>query len=396
MKLDVVFDVPSNIVRGLSDGSLERVGGVIRDSSSKRIVMWLHDGGSEVSKVLTNPQLVGGANSLAKAAPMLATVNLGVTVIGFAIVLNQLNHISDQIRFIEAKVDRIGEKLDDQIIANLKAGINACQDAVELKDPALRIQMAGQALTTLHAARQYFNQQVVRSVNKLEATTSEYVALAFVALAAEVQTYLQLDEGGKAARTLKQGMKELRPSLTKLMNAVLNCTCHFLRPEFSGQIDLDLMLWLHNGLLRMKCDSGNLPGELSASELFELMRPSLTKVFSSKESWHGEIPQVIVDTSDVPDWWIGPLNQGIDKTARLKDVKDELSDGLNKIVALVEGHDRLLAQVFQLEEMEKIGLKPSILQSQLQLPEGQAAAVLIDTHWPFKKENTKTTTPVLE
>jgi len=391
MDLNVVLNVPEKIAQGISDGSLERVGSVVRDSSSKKVVTWLQEGGSDLS----NPPLAGGMNALAKAAPMIGAVNVGVSVAGFAMVLNQLNHISDQIRSIESKVDRISEKLDDQIIANLKAGINACQDAVELKDPSLRTQVAGQALTTLHSARQYFNQQVARSVNKLEATTSEYVVLAFIALSAEVQTYLHLDEGRKAVRTLKQGLKELRPSLIQLMNAVLDCTCHFLRPEFFGQIDLDLMLWLHNGFRRMKCDSSDLAEELSASQLFELMRPNLTKVWKSKESWHGEIPQVVVDTSDVPDWWIGPLNQGIDKTARLKDVEEELSEGLNKIVALVEGHDRLVSQAFQLEEMENIGLKPSSLQSQLQLPEGQAAAVLIDAPWVFK-EAKKTTTSALE
>lgn len=381
MYLDVVFDVPQKIAQGLSNGSLERVGGVVRDSSSKQIVMWLQDGGSEVSKKLANPPLAGGANALAMANPMLATANLGVSVAGFAMVIHLLNRISEQIRALEAKVDRISEKLDDQSLAQLKAGINACQDAVELKDPNLRFQMAGQALTTLHTARQYFNQQVVRSAGQAEVNSAEYVGLAFVALAAEVQTYLQLDEGPKAARTLKQGMEDLRPALTQLMNAVLDCTCHYLRPEFSSQIDLDLMLWLHNGFRRMKCEPGGSSEQLSASQLFELMRPDINKVFESNESWHGEIPQVVVDTSDVPDWRIGPLNQGIDKRARYKDVKKELAEGLNKIVALVEGHDRLLAQMLQLEEMERMGLKPSSLQAQLQLPEGQAAAVILDANW---------------
>ena len=381
MNLDVVFDVPPQVAQGLFDGSLERVGGVVRDSSTKQIVMWLQDGGSEVSKVLANPPLAGGANAQAMANSMLATANLGVSVAGFAMVLQQLNRISDQIRAMEAKVDRISDKLDDQSLAQLKAGINACQDAVELQDPNLRIQMAGQALTTLHAARQYFNQQVVRSAAKADATSAEYVGLAFVALSAEVQTYLQLDEGAKAARTLNQGMGELRPGLTQLMNAVLDCTCHYLRPEFTGQVDLDLMLWLHNGFRRMKSNSGQLSEQLSAAQLFELMRPDITKVFQSNEGWHGEIPQVVVDTSDVPDWWIGPLNQGTDKRARFQDVKEELSEGLNKIMGLVEGHDRLLAQALQLQEMERMGLKPSDLEAQLQLPEGQAAAVMLDARW---------------
>jgi len=381
MNINVLFDVPALVAQGLVNGSLERVGGVVRDASSKQVVMWLQEGGSEVSKALANPPLAGGANALAAANPLLATANLGVSVAGFAMVLQQLNRISDQIRAVEAKVDRVSHKLDDQALAQLKAGINACQNAVELNDPTLRIQMAGQALTTLHAARQFFNQQVVRSAGKAEASSAEYVGLAFVALAAEVQTYLQLDEGVKAARTLAQGLDELRPGLTQLMNAVLDCTCHYLKPEFAGEVDLDLMLWIHNGFRRMKCKPDESVEQLSASELFEIMRPYITKVFKSHEDWHGEIPQVIVDTSGVPDWWIGPLNQGTDKAARFRQIKEELADGLNKIVAVVEAHDRLMAQVLQLEEMERLGLKPTDLRQQLLLPEGQAAAVVLDARW---------------
>jgi hypothetical protein len=381
MNLNVVFDVPAQVAQGLLNGSLERVGGVVRDSSSKQVVMWLQEGGSEVSKALANPPLAGGANALVAANPLLATANLGVSVAGFAMVLQQLNRISDQIRAVEAKVDRISHKLDDQAMAQLEAGINACQNAVELQDPTLRIQMAGHALTTLHAARKFFNRQVVRSAGQAEAASAEYVGLAFVALAAEVQTYLQLDEGEKAARTLAQGLDELRPGLTQLMNTVLDCTCHYLKPEFAGEVDLDLMLWLHNGFCRMKCKPGESAEQLSASELFEIMRPHITKVFKSHEDWHGEIPQVIVDTSDVPDWWIGPLNQGTDKAARFRQVKEEVAEGLNKIVALVEAHDRLMAQVLQLKEMERLGLKPTDLMQQLLLPEGQAAAVVLDARW---------------
>jgi hypothetical protein len=236
MNLNVVFDVPALVAQGLMNGSLKRVGGVVRDSSNKQVVMWLQEGGSEVSRVLTNPPLAGGANALAAANALLATANLGVSVAGFAMVLQQLNRISDQIRTVEAKVDRIGQKLDDQALAQLKAGINACENAVELQDPTLRIQMAGHALTTLHAARQFFNQQVVCSAAKAQAPSADYVALAFVALAAEVQTYLQLDEGEMAARTLSKGLDELRTGLTQLMNAVLDCTCHYLKPEFADQV----------------------------------------------------------------------------------------------------------------------------------------------------------------
>jgi len=385
MSLSVVFDVPVLVAQGLLNGSLERVGGVVRDSSSKQVVMWLQEGGSQASQALSRPPLAGGANALAAANPLLTTANLGVSVVGFALVLQQLNRISEQIRAVEAKLDRVSHKLDDQALAQLKAGINACQNAVELQDPSLRITMSGHALTTLHAARQFFNQQVLRSAGQAEAASADYVSLAFVALAAEVQTYLNLDEGEKAARTLRQGLEELRPGLTQLMNAVLECSCHYLKPEFFGEVDLDLILWLHNGYRRMQRGPGEEALQLTASELFDRLRRKLPDVFKSYESWHGEIPQVVVDTSGVPDWWLGPLNQGTDKTARFRLVKEQLAKGLNKIVALVEAHDRLCAQVLQLEEMERLSLKPTALEQQCLLPQGRAAAIVLDPRWMDQK-----------
>ena len=380
MNLNVVFDVPARVAQGLMNGSLERVGGVVRDSSTKEVVMWLRDGGSEVSKLLAQPPLAG-IQALATASSLLSAANLGVSVAGFALVLQQLNRISDQIKSVEAKVDRANQKLDDGWLAKLKAGINACQNSVELQNPTLRIQMAGDAINMLHEARHYFNQQAIGSSSRGEATSADYIGLAFVALAAEVQAHLQLDEGEKAARTLRQGLEDLRPGLTQLMNAVLKCSCHYMRPEFAGEVDLDLLLWLHNGFHRMQKSPGELTMQLTASELFDRQRKKIGKVFQSTEDWHGEIPQVVVDTSGVPDWWIGPVNQGMDKTKRGRLVKKQLPEGLNKIVALVEVHDRVMAQVLQLEEMERLGLKPTALKQQLLLPEGQAAAVVLDPRW---------------
>jgi predicted transcriptional regulator len=380
MNLNVVFDVPARVAQGLINGSLERVGGVVRDSSTKQVVMWLQEGGSQASNALAQPPLAG-IQALATASSLLSAANLGVSVAGFALVLQQLNQISDQIKSVEAKVDRANQKLDDGWLAKLKAGINACQNSVELQNPTLRIQMAGDAINMLHEARHYFNQQAIRSSSKAEAASADYVGLAFVALAAEVQAHLQLDEGDKAARTLRQGLEDLRPGLTQLMNAVLECSCHFMRPEFAGEVDLDLLLWLHNGFRRMQRDPGEPTMQLTASELFDRQRKKIGKVFQSTEDWHGEIPQVVVDTSNVPDWWLGPVNQGMDKTKRGRLVKEQLPEGLNKIVALVEVHDRVMAQVLQLEEMERLGLKPTVLKKQLLLPEGQAAAVVLDPRW---------------
>lgn len=375
--LNVVFDLPVALANGLQSGAYERVGGVIRDSNSKQVVAWLREGGNGAVSQTPLPKMpLGEAFQL--VTPMLSAVNLGVSVAGFAVVITQLNQISNQIRLIEAKVDRVSVKLDDQALAKLKAGVNACLNSVELVDANLRQQMTGHALTTLHEARQYFNQQVLRSAAQAEATSAEYVAMAFAALVAEVQTYLQLDEGEKAARTLQQGLTELRPGLTQLMSAVLDCRAVYLRPDFQGQVDFDFILWLTNGLKRMQQTPGEHAEEITASELFDVLRPQLGDVFKSYEGWHASLPQVVVDTSAVGEKWLGPIKQGQDTGQRFKLVTQELAQGLAKIAALVEGHDRLCGQVLQLEELHRLGIKPSELAAMRALPDGHAAAVVLN------------------
>ena len=53
MNLDVTFDVPKYIVKGLLSGKYERVGGVVREIGSKKIVTWLRDGFGTSSQVLS-------------------------------------------------------------------------------------------------------------------------------------------------------------------------------------------------------------------------------------------------------------------------------------------------------------------------------------------------------
>ncbi|MFM9073296.1 MAG: hypothetical protein ACKOOC_07845, partial [Cyanobium sp.] len=135
--------------------------------------------------------------------------------------------------------------------------------------------------------------------------------------------------------------------------------------------------WLWNGHRRIKHESGTFNTEVTASQLFELIRKNIFPVFNSAEDWAGDIPQAVVDTSRVPDWYLGPINQGIDKSQRLKVVKLELVKGLNRIMALVESFDRLTSQQAQLEQMSKMSLSPSELKAMLALPQGNAAAVLL-------------------
>jgi hypothetical protein len=52
---------------------------------------------------------------------------------------------------------------------------------------------------------------------------------------------------------------------------------------------------------------------------------------------------------------------------------------------MVEANDRLSAQYIKLVEMQALGIKSSELKIRLQLPQGKAAAVVLDPRWIGQK-----------
>lgn len=68
--LQVAFEIPSEVERGLASGALERVGGVIRDSSTKHVVSWLRDSGVFQTTVdsSTNTALINPTNTVLSAS----------------------------------------------------------------------------------------------------------------------------------------------------------------------------------------------------------------------------------------------------------------------------------------------------------------------------------------
>lgn len=76
MPLKVYFELPAQIALGLASGRLERVGGIIRDAASKKIVAWLRESGQ---LVLSDPELTTDfLRVLQKGSGGLAAVATGV------------------------------------------------------------------------------------------------------------------------------------------------------------------------------------------------------------------------------------------------------------------------------------------------------------------------------
>ncbi len=99
-RIEVLLEVPTAIDRGLVSGHLERVGGVVRNASSKEIVAWLREGG----QIANNPNLPNGllGTLMQKGGainPIMSVVDLAFKVGSQVAIMNMLKNIGALVMF---------------------------------------------------------------------------------------------------------------------------------------------------------------------------------------------------------------------------------------------------------------------------------------------------------
>ena len=192
MLLEVALEVPNSIAWGLATGSLERVGGVVRDVSSKHIVMWLRDGG----QLASNPDLAGGllktvlqASSGGMVSTLSGTANLAITarshymimqelqaltnLVGFVGGIGVLNlaataistaillkRLSDLERAIEGLYEHVSREFSQDRQVKLEAAIHGATDALNMDNHNNRSFQANSAINKLFKARQHVWREV--------------------------------------------------------------------------------------------------------------------------------------------------------------------------------------------------------------------------------------------
>ena len=152
--LDVTFEVPDWTGEGLHTGSLFREGGVVRRDTGE-IAMFLRESsglsqelakGNLPSSPLLSSQL-SSLRSLSTAALGMQVLNLGVSAIGFAVVISRLNKIQADLQAIHEKLDWvleevqwISQKQDLEMVGKMKAALEIANGAVLSSFPERRRQ----------------------------------------------------------------------------------------------------------------------------------------------------------------------------------------------------------------------------------------------------------------
>ncbi|WP_429089354.1 hypothetical protein [Aeromonas veronii] len=205
--ISVLFEIPTAIAEGLADGSLERVGGVIRTAADKKVVAWLQEAGGKLSdengipSIFTSPQMLMG----------MQVANLAVSVVGFALIYHKLQRVERQLQGIDQKLLDLShaQKWLDQkfLISHLTpvvSAINTLEGIHRIRDKSIARDKLITADDKLGEASVYFRQIVGHMlVDKLEQERPEEFAACYrawlMASQGHIQTMAELGEIAEAS-----------------------------------------------------------------------------------------------------------------------------------------------------------------------------------------------------
>ena len=275
--VEATFVIPEWISRGLLKGELERIGGVIRKTGDKTIVTWLR----EVKPM--KPSNLSSIPSLSPVGSVSSILNLGVTTMGFAIVLQQLSVIEKGLDKAQQVINEVDEKIDLSIYANFRAAIDLAINAFTMANSESRKVSAMHAINRFLEAEHQYTKLADMEIAKGSQIAYDYLSTLCLAFITEVRCYLELEELDTARLRLQEGAAVLRPRFTTLVNTLLTSNpAAYLHPALKEQIGLKRLTKVFQWMT---------PG-IEDSDVFEMQRENLFKLAQNPTEWKASLPKI--------------------------------------------------------------------------------------------------------
>ena len=364
LPIQVTFALPSLVVKGLQDGTLERVGGVIRDVTSKKIVTWLRDsnsldpsvisvaseGFSDVNKRLDGVenqidslgQTLQGSQSILQVSTAASILNLGVSVMGFAVIAQRLNEIENQLKQAQELLNKINRKIDMSFYVNFRAGIELAINAFTMTKIENRRSSALQAINRFLEAEHIYKDYTVNELSQKSQIIDKYLLTLYLAYIAEARCYLELEEHETAIRRFQEGTKVIRLLVNNYIEIMLTSNpAVYLHPEFQGQIDLKRLAKIYQWI----------SSDLDENAVFENQRKNIFKIAKDHTQWIDSLPPAILNRIEVQGGWFGP-NHGELKQAAFQ----RLPQVFKVMESMIETNNRFESYQTEIQAISQLGI----------------------------------------
>lgn len=203
---EVFLEIPPEIQTGLVNGTLERIGGVVRESTSKAVVAWLRDATLSDSINPADGAIQGILGALGGLAANGLLINTAITSASLLAVTKRLNALNDAIASL-----RIELKAEFNRDRNTRflASLSHTEDALASQDKSQRLERLTHAIRDLTGVRLDTAEdfKLAYAQNQTDNAIYHLTRLAF-ATTAIIRCHLELNEAEQARKRLKEYMQE--------------------------------------------------------------------------------------------------------------------------------------------------------------------------------------------
>jgi hypothetical protein len=298
--VEAVFQIPDWIANGLGNGTYERVGGVIREVDSKSVVAWLRE--TDFTQVSPG-QVISSASRLLKFGDAVGVLNLGVSVAGFAIILNRIKHLETAISEQNALLTQIDRKLDLGFYGNFVAAIRQANDAMMMQNPDTKRIGAMQAVNRMLEAQHYFETICEAEIASSNEITDKLISTLFLAYTAEIRCHMELGEMALAASKLEhysETMKTLVQSYLEVSYASFDTDHLWCVPDYlvqaKGIKTLEVRIRELEVVLRKDVKKHKIFSEASASDVYKKQQSDLNRVVQNLSKTKQNLAQAQTQT----------------------------------------------------------------------------------------------------
>jgi len=237
---------------GLATGAYERIGGVIRESGSGRIVLWLRPGSAIESTI----RLVAVPNLL----------SLTFSAISLEYVRQKISVMEKEIKRIGEQLTRIENKLHASYMAQLNSALAHAQVALAMKGERNRVAACNQAIENLIDAEHLLATLFDASLDDRSLVASALLRGMALCYVAGARCMIAIGEEDGANIHLSEGSQRVANGASSLFTNVLSPRrALFMRPELAGEMSLMRL----TELSRMAGRS------ITESELFDELREEI-------------------------------------------------------------------------------------------------------------------------
>lgn len=216
--IDAQLELPLRYFQGLSDGTYERVGGIVRETQSKHVVAWLRDSVDTHSKS-SLPTGLASLSMASRAAHVIPIVNMALTSATLLILTKGLLEVSKSIKDMESAL-----KAEFQLdrVSHLTAALKLAKIVEEASSSQIRQQNAVKATFELNKAISTLGQEFQSALanRSLQLAAMYYVSYG-QALIAVVRCYLEIDEYDLAKQNLLSELTVFRSMADGLVSSAL-------------------------------------------------------------------------------------------------------------------------------------------------------------------------------